>query len=162
MYQTLRSREKCPKQACKKHRSKDLLKREILASMTKEGRKRYLKKKKDKIAKKRKVRAAEKMNAHKLRLKKAKQAKEKRDRKKARTRIIQTMKQVVCIKKDTPDLETINRRRINAERRLIKRRIKKVFAFALRNESNPIKIITLIMSDCGIKYLPVSKYQKMV
>ncbi len=163
MYQALcvRSREKRPQPTCKKHRNKDPIKEKILESMSSASREGYLKNKKKDAKIRRNERKAANIRAHKLRLEESRRIGKKHTRKKVHKKILQTMRQIACSKKAQPNKETIARRRANAKQRLVKRRIKKIYAFALRNGADPIKLIAFMVSDMGAKHLPVSKYQKM-
>lgn len=163
MYQALRvrNREKRPQLTCKKNRGNDVIKEKILASMSPTSRETYLKNKKMDAKKRRSERKAANIHTHELRLKESRHIGRKHTRKKVHKKMIATMKQVVMVKKTPPSQETITRRKANAKRRLAKRRIKKIYTFALRNGADPIKLIAFMVSDAGVKNIPVSKYQKI-
>ncbi len=80
----VRDREKNPKQPCKRHRKKDLLKEKILASMTKEGRRKYRTKQTAKAKKRKKVRKVVNIHTHELRLEDSRRIGKKHARQKAR------------------------------------------------------------------------------
>ncbi|VAW11550.1 hypothetical protein MNBD_BACTEROID05-995 [hydrothermal vent metagenome] len=159
------NRKKRPQPECKKHKKhgkKDPIEKEILQSMLPEQRKKYFKKKHAKTAKRIEKRKDERIYAHELRLEASQRTSEKRRRRKARKSNPCVAKKVARRRKTPPSQETIARRRLNAERRLIQRGIKKIIAFAERNGSDPIKIIALLIHNGGAGCFKISTYQKLV